>query len=268
MPEGGNSVHDSDLQRERWRLLHNVVRTLEPVMMVLGLVWMALLVVDFTRGLSAPLSLLSRAIWAVFVIDFMLEFFVAPQKREYLKKHWLVAASLAVPALRVARFARLLRLGRALRGARLVRTLGSFNRGMTALRGMMRRRGLPYVAALTLLTTLGGAAAMYAFENGVPDPTGIHDYGTSVWWTAMIMTTMGSAYWPQTPEGRVLCVLLALYSFTVFGYVTAALATFLIDREASRPETHVADQRTIEAIQDDIAALRAMLEQRLNIGRA
>jgi len=39
----------------------------------------------------------------------------------------------------------------------------------------------------------------------------------------MIITTLGSAYWPETAEGRMLCVLLALYSFTVFGYVTAAL---------------------------------------------
>jgi len=60
----------------------------------------------------------------------------------------------------------------------------------------------------------------------------------------MIMTTMGSAYWPQTLEGRVLCVLL------------------LIDREANRPEAHVADRRSIETIQNDIAALRTMLEQR------
>ena len=49
--------------------------------------------------------------------------------------------------------------------------------------------------------------------------------------------------------------------------LVAALATFLIDREASRPETHVADQRSIDAIQDDIAALRAILERRLNAGR-
>ncbi len=40
----------------------------------------------------------------------------------------------------------------------------------------------------------------------------------------MIMTTMGS--WPQTPEGRVLCLLLAVYAFAVFGYVTAMLAAF------------------------------------------
>jgi len=68
----------------------------------------------------------------------------------------------------------------------------------------------------------------------VPDPAGIHDYGTALWWTAMLMTTMGSAYWPQTGEGRILCVLLALYAFAVFGYVTATLATFFVSRDMAR----------------------------------
>ena len=68
----------------------------------------------------------------------------------------------------------------------------------------------------------------------MPDPAGIHDYGTALWWTAMLMTTMGSAYWPQTGEGRILCVLLALYAFAVFGYVTATLATFFVSRDMAR----------------------------------
>jgi len=54
----------------------------------------------------------------------------------------------------------------------------------------------------------------------------------------MIMTTMGSQYWPQTPEGRMLCLFLALYAFAVFGYVTAAIATFFIglDTKIYRPD--------------------------------
>jgi voltage-gated potassium channel len=259
-------MSDSRLTRERWRLLHNVIRTFEPWMTALGLVWIALVVVDFTRGLSPALSLVNRLIWGVFVLDFALEFVVAPRKLHYLKKHWLVAVSLAVPAVRIARFARLLRVwrvGRVARGARLVRALGSFNRGMAALRGAMRRRGIAYVVALTLATTLIGSAAMYAFENNVQDPTGIHDFGTALWWTAMIMTTMGSAYWPQTAEGRVLCVLLALYSFAVFGYVTATLASFFVDRDAGTVESGLPSAASIADVRDEIRALRALVEQRL-----
>lgn len=69
---------------------------------------------------------------------------------------------------------------------------------------------------------------MYAFENEVPMESGLHNYSAAFWWTAMLMTTMGSDYSPKTPEGQVLCFFLALYAFAVFGYVTATLATFFI----------------------------------------
>jgi voltage-gated potassium channel len=252
-------VSDQKLQRERWRLLNNVSHFLDPVMIPLGLLWLVLLILDFTRGLSPTLALASKVIWAIFVADFLLEWIVAPKKLTYLKRHWLVAVSLLVPVVRIGRVARLLRLGRAARGARLVRTVGSFNRSMSALRRVMRRRGFGYVIATTAAVTLGGAAAMYAFERGVPDPSGIHDFPTSLWWTLMIMTTMGSAYWPQTGEGRTLCVLLALYAFSIFGYITATLASFFIDRDADRPDASVAGQRELEKLREEIAGLRADL---------
>jgi len=79
--------------------------------------------------------------------------------------------------------------------------------------------------------TLAGAAGMYAFERSVPGGA-LTDYATSLWWTLMIITTMGSEYWPKTPDGRLLCLFLAVYAFTVFGYVTATLATFFIGSDA------------------------------------
>jgi voltage-gated potassium channel len=77
----------------------------------------------------------------------------------------------------------------------------------------------------------------------------------------MIMTTMGSAYWPQTAEGRVLCVVLALYAFGVFGYVTATLATFFVGRDAEAADGEIAGALAVEALRDEIAALRADLRQ-------
>jgi hypothetical protein len=49
----------------------------------------------------------------------------------------------------------------------------------------------------------------------------------------MLLTTMGSDYWPRTPEGRLLCLLLAIYAFAVFGYVTAAIAAYFVGQDRS-----------------------------------
>ena len=90
-------------------------------------------------------------------------------------------------------------------------------------------RGLGYVLGLTLLVTLLGAAGMAAFEPASEVAGGFDGFGHALWWTAMLMTTMGSDFWPRTPEGRVLCVLLALYAFAVFGYITASMASLFVD---------------------------------------
>ena len=256
------TVADKTLDRQRWRLLLNVVHLLEPLMAVLGIIWTLLLIIDITRGLPHTLRLVNVGLWAMFVVDFLVEFALAPRKLLYLRRHWLAAVALAVPPVRVARLAILFRAGRLVRGIRLVKTLASINRGMVALRAALKRRGTAYVAVLTLLVTFVGAAAMYSFENGVSDPNGIHTYATAVWWTAMIMTTMGSAYWPATTAGRILCVLLALYAFAVFGYLTATLATFFIDRDASRDDAAVAGQQSIDRLAKEVAALREAVEGR------
>ena len=79
---------------------------------------------------------------------------------------------------------------------------------------------------------------MYAFESGAPG--GMKSYEDALWWTAMVITTMGSQYWPQTVEGRLLCVFLALYALAVIGYVTATLATFFVGRDAENDDAELA----------------------------
>ncbi len=204
-------------------------------MVVLGLAWLVVLVVELVRGLTPMLEALGTVIWVIFILDFALKFALAPDKSDYLKANWLTALALAVPALRVFRVfrvVRVLRAARAARGLRLVRVVGTANRGMNALRAAMRRRGLGYVLALTALVNLLGAAGIHAFERAPEVEGGFTGFGDALWWTAMLLTTMGSAYWPSTAEGRVLCLLLSVYAFTVFGYITAAFASFFVGRDA------------------------------------
>ena len=96
-----------------------------------------------------------------------------------------------------------------------------------------KRRGVGYLVVLTALVAIKGAAGMYRFELEAPGNPGFPDYGTALWWTAMLLTTMGSDYWPRTPEGRLLCLLLSVYAFAVFGYVTAAIAAYFVDQDKS-----------------------------------
>lgn len=237
-------MHDE----ERESTLQQLQDWLEKPMLFLSFVWLALLVIELVWGLNRALWIVGQAIWILFIAEFALSLTLAPKKLQYLRGNWLKALALLAPAFRILRIARFARIARASRGLRLLRVVSSVNRGMNALGAAMRRRGFGYVLALTLIVTFAGSAGMYALERDAAGG-GFDSYTTALWWTAMIMTTMGSEYWPRTPDGRVLCLFLAVYAFAVFGYVTATLATFFIGQDAG------SDSR----LKDEIAALRAEL---------
>jgi len=248
------------IDRERGALLRQLERALEVPMVVLGFAWLALLIVELTAGLSRALEVAGTVIWMLFIADFALKFSIAPRKLRFLRQQWLTALSLALPALRIlriVRLARVLRVARAARGLRLLRIVSSLNRGLRALRASMGRRGLGYMLALTAVVTVAGAAGMFAFENGDP---GLRTFGDALWWTAMMMTTVGSDYFPRTAEGRALCFLLAAFAFAVWGYLTATLATFFVGRDAENEKAEVAGAKSIERLHEELRALREAVQ--------
>jgi voltage-gated potassium channel len=246
------------MERERFKLLHSVEKLLEPPMIFLGFVWLVLLVVELIWGIPKMLEYVSLSIWGLFILDYILKFILAPDKTQYMKKSWLTALSLVIPALRIFRLAGAIRLLRGLRGIRFIRVVSSLNRSMKSLGKTMSRRGFGYVTLLTILIILGGAAGMYSLERGNPD---FESYGSSLWWTAMRVITAGSASFPLTPEGRTLGFLIAVYGYAIFGYVTATIATFFIGRDAEESDTPVAGAKDVAALRTTIYSLTKTIEE-------
>jgi voltage-gated potassium channel len=259
--EEKKSPLEEAVEKERYEILEQVENWLEVPVIILGFFWLVLLVIELIWGLTPFLNALVYFIWAIFVFDFFLRFFLAPRKREFLQRNWLTALSLPLPALRlfqIFRFMQILRLARATRGIRLVKVVASVNRGMRGLSNTMARRGFGYAMALTLLVVLVGAAGMHAFERFSP---GFETYGNALWWSAMMLTTVGSPFEPLSAEGRLLAFLLAVYSIAVFSYITASLASFFVGQEAEAEDSNMVGAKTIEALRAEIAALRAELRE-------
>lgn len=256
--EGKDSAVREEIGNERREILKRLEDWLEMPMLILSVVWLGLFVVETIWGINPFLDVASNVIWVIFWIEFAVKFTLSPDKRTYLKSNWLTVLALALPALRVFRVFRafrVLRAVRAARGLRLVRLLTSLNRGMKALGASFGRRGFGYVLALTAVVLFAGAAGMYSFENEVEG--GLRSYSDSLWWTAMLLTSIGSDYFPRTAEGRMLCLLLAVYGFAVFGYMTATLATFFLARDNEKTT-----EPTLRELKDEISQLRQMLVER------
>ncbi len=242
---------------DRKRLLRSVGQILEGPMIILGFVWLVLLVAELVWGINKTLEYVTLGIWGIFIIDFIVKFVLAPEKLPFLKKNWLTAISLFIPALRVFRVFRFVKLLRGLRSIRLVRIISSFNRSMRSLGKTMQRRAFGYVMSIILIVIFAGAAGMYAMEN--PNP-GFDSYGLALWWTAMRVITAGNEFNPMTTEGRVLGFIIAVFGYSIFGYVTATFATYFIGRDAEDKEAPIAGAREIEELKSEVIALRKAIE--------
>lgn len=262
-----NKAKHEEVNQERYQLLTNIEDLLELPMIILGFIWLVLILIELLGSLGPFLRAVSNIIWVIFIVDFLLKFVLAPKKFQFLKSNILTIISLFVPALRVFRITRAFRVMgtlRAARGLRLVKMLSSINRGMRSLGASMSRRGFSYVFALTLLILFVGAAGMFAFEQD--EKGGFSSYSEALWWTAMLLTSLGSEYWHKSPEGRTLCLILGLYGFAVFGYFTATLATFFIGRDAEDTRSEVAGSQQIEALRSEMLTLRKLLEKNAGEG--
>lgn len=270
MVQPKKNIHE--LRQKRWDLLEKINRITDKPLIILSFVWLSLLIIDFTRGLNELLKVINYIIWIFFILDFLIEIIIAPRKWQYLRQNWLTAGSLVLPALRMFRVIHIVRFLRAMHAARtisLLRLITVLNRSMGAVSYVLGRHGIGYLLTITAIITFASAAAMARFESPgalreagfvkvAEAGAGLHSYGDALWWTAMIMTTMGSEYWPKTTEGRLLGWLLALYAFAIFGYITATIASYFIgqDRENQLPGKGHNGADSIRALQEEISALR------------
>jgi voltage-gated potassium channel len=257
------------IREERSVLLDNLTAITDKAMIALAFVWIGLMIGDFLGKLTPPLVILNDVIWGIFGLDFLVKFAIAPHKLAFLKTHWLLLISLVLPAFRLLRILQALS---ALRALSFVRILTSLNVGIGQLTSAMGRRGVGYVTVISIIVLFGGAAGMYNLENPhqllaqgfgnvVKLGGGLHSYSDAVWWTAMLMTTIGSQYWPVTTAGRALCFLLSMFSLGVFGYITAALASFFVDKEQTADKPRRGSEESIDALRADVHMLIREVQQ-------
>ena len=246
----------------RWRLLRDLDEWLAVPMALLSLAWLLIVVWELVSGSTELLSTVGTVIWIVFIAEFLIRLTLAPAKGPFLKSNWLTILALAVPALRLFRALTFLRAARALRGIRLVRIVGTANRSMRALQATLARRGFVYVAGLTLLVIFLGAAGMLNFDNAREVDGGFTDYGHALWWTAMLVASLGTDFWPASTEGRLLTIFLTVYGLAVFGYITATLASFFVGRDAQENSGPVAGSAEVKRVLKEIQALRLELGER------
>ncbi len=95
----------SEDEFELW--LEGVTERADPFMAWLGVVFALLvgfeLAVHVAPRTERALEWAAWAIWAVFALEFLAKAWLAPRRIRFLRRHWLEAAFLVVPTLRIFR---------------------------------------------------------------------------------------------------------------------------------------------------------------------
>ncbi|MGW1894580.1 potassium channel family protein [Streptomyces sp. NPDC002004] len=121
----------------------------------------------------------------------------------------------------------------------------------------LHTRAAFWVTSAMTVVLLGGAALVVVAESGAARAN-IRTYPQGLWWAAETATTVGYGdYYPVTLWGRIVATVVMLTAITMFGVVTAALATWFVTR-AERDVEHL-EQLVSRHARADAEALRAEL---------
>ena len=183
------------------------------------------------------------ATWVMFAVDFLVRLGLAERRRSFLRRNWLDVLTLAVPMLRP------------LRALRAVLALNIITRRGAAF---VRGRIVAYVTAAVAVVGFVAALAILDAKRRRPEAN-ITSFADAAWWAATTITTVGYGdRYPTTAEGRLVAVGLMLTGIALLGVVTAALASWFVERLRQVTE---AEQRTEEQVADVAAELRALREE-------
>ena len=226
--------HTEESAFESW--LAGALERVDPVMAWLGVVW-ALVVgyefaVELTPDAQRVLVVVGWVAWVIFLLELLAHLVVAPSRLRYLRRHPLQVVGVLIPALRILRFARLLRLGRALPAARVVTS--SYRVAVTARRLLGSRLG--YIAALSAVVMVALAELAYLFERGAAEPVFDNFADAVLWSVAVVVAGQGSPV-PNSLGAHVAMLAGFAWGVVVFATVAGALGAFFIDERRERAES-------------------------------
>ncbi|WP_315216349.1 PfkB family carbohydrate kinase [Actinomyces dentalis] len=203
-------------------------------------------IADLHGAERAGTELAMNAMWAVFIVDYLVRLALAPQRGRWFVRHLFDLAVVALPVLRPLRLVRLIAL------------IGVLHRGAgMALRG----RITAYTAGGVTLLVLVSSLAVLDAERGAPG-TPIRTYGEAVWWALATITTVGYGdLAPVTAVGRWAAVLLMIGGVALAGVVTATLASWIVSLVAEESaEQEAATRAQVEVLQRQVTALIERVE--------
>ena len=234
------------MTQQRWQRISEWPLTLAAVLFLAAYAW------EVIGNLAGPSSALAEVImaatWTVFLIDYVANLVLAPERWRWFSRHILDLLIVVLPLLRPLRLLRLVTLLSILQ-----RTAG------TAFRG----RVILYAAGASILLIFVAALAVLDVERANPGSS-ILTFEDALWWAFVTITTVGYGdFTPLTVIGRLIAGALMLGGIALLGVVTATIASWIVERVAIKGEdAQAATRGEIRALERQVVKLQKTLDRK------
>ncbi|WP_144212806.1 ion transporter [Shewanella donghaensis] len=214
------------INKKRWSLKSlNGPSPFELAMMVLSLFSVLLVIIltfskvdEETRRL---LLFIDTSICLLFMSRFFYELFKAPNKKFYLKHHWIdfVASIPAIEALRIARVFQILRVIRLIRSTRTLLLPLLRQSKQTTLAGLL-------MAMVLILST---ASVIILLVEAGAEGANIQTAEQAIWWALVTISTVGYGdYYPVSTVGHIIGAIVIVSGVSFFGVISGYMASVFV----------------------------------------
>ena len=158
----------------------------------------------------------NHIVWAIFLLDYLVMFKLAPNKKKFVSTHIFELILVALPFVRM------------LRPLRAVVFIGQA--GFRSRRQLLRNIWwVVSVASLLMIIIMG--AAILDIERSVPN-SNIKTPSDAIWWAFVTITTVGYGdKYPVSIEGRLVAGFLIVFGVIMLATITGALAAWILGQK-------------------------------------
>lgn len=168
-----------------------------------------------SKSVSMFCNWFNYAVWAYFVLDYAIQFYLASAKRSFVWKNLLELFLVLVPFFRPVRALRAL--------------LFTTKAGARSKKSLIKSMPLLISATATLMIIIMGAAIL-DIERFAPNGN-IKTPGDALWWGLVTITTIGYGdRYPVTVEGRLVAGVLIIFGVAMISTLTGTFAAWIMSQ--------------------------------------
>lgn len=176
------------------------------------------------KEVARVLDYIDDIICIFFLIDFLVRFFKAENKLQFMKWGWIDLIS-SIPMTSYLRAGRLFRLVRLLR---VIRAFRSTKHLVSHIYKNKTQGAFTTVAIIAILMVIFSSTAILQVETA-PN-SNIKTAEDAIWWAYVTVTTVGYGdKYPVTTEGRIIAAVLMTVGVGLFGTFTGFLASLFVE---------------------------------------